>query len=220
MKVSKIVPVIVSIVLVLAWGLIGYKSALISESLPADPTFLLEVTLKEDIYAINEFDYLGATIDQRTNEPEFEPTFIPAGSVGKLCFSYSYRYDFINDPETDIIRFGVYFEVDGIDGYPVGFWTGPESQIKEKEFSYKLLDNYEEIVTTYNQKIQEAKNDHEMVPRKGMLEGMSYGIGFSFVFFLVCFFTNKFKLHPVIFGILCLPFVIFLCGGLYFAQVF
>ena len=71
MKVSKIVPVIVSIVLVLAWGLIGYKSALISESLPADPTFLLEVTLKEDIYAINEFDYLGAMIDQRTNEPVF-----------------------------------------------------------------------------------------------------------------------------------------------------
>ena len=220
MKVSKIVPVIVSIVLVLAWSFIEYKSALISEKLPADPTFLLEVTLKEDIYAINEFDYLGAMIDQRTNEPEFEPTFIPAGSVGMLCFSYSYRYDFINDPETDILRFGVYFEVDGIDGYPVGFWTGPESQIKEEEFSYKLLDNYEEIVTTYNQKVQEAKNVHEKLPWKGMLKGVATGIGFSFVFFLVCFFTNKFKLHPVIFGILCLPFVYFLCVGLYIAQVF
>ncbi len=220
MKVSKIVPVIVSIVLVLAWGFIGSKTALSLEKIPADPSFLLEVTLKEDIYAINEFDYLGAVIDQRTNEPEFEPTFIPAGSVGKLRISYSYRYDFINDPETDIHGFGVYFEVDGIDGYPVGFWTGPESQLKEEEFSYKLLDNYEEIVTEYNQKVQEAKNDHEMVPRKGMLKGMASGIGFSFVFFLVCFFTNKFKLHPVIFGILCLPFVIFLCFGLYIAQVF
>ncbi len=220
MKVSKIVPVIVSIVLVLAWGLIGYKEALISESLPADPMFSLEVTLKEDIYAINESDYLGAMLDQGTNEPEFEPTFIPAGSVGILSFSYSYRYDFINDPETDIHGFRVDFNVDGTRNCPVQFSTAPESQIKEKEFSYKLLDNYEEIVTTYNQKIQEAKNDHEMVPRKGMLKGMADGICFSFVFFLVCFFTNKFKLHPVIFGILCLPFVIFLCGGLYFAQVF
>lgn len=199
MNISKKVPIIVTIVLVVIWVFLGYRSAECIEGLSADPAFFPEVTLAEDVSVINRNKVVDAVL---SDEKQYDHTDIPAGTVGTAFIPYGRRHHTINDPETDINGFSVRFYINE-ENVSAHLKTGPESQLEEGDIYYKQIENYEEIISEYNQKTREAKSEWRGQLILRLLTGLIVAAVFSVIFFVECIVANKIKMHPVVFGILC-----------------
>ena len=215
MYISKKVPIIVSIVLVLIWVFLGYRSALHIGGGTADPSFYWSVTLKEDV----SFVEINKVIDAKLGGEPYDHTDLPAGSEGRAIIGYSRRHTYVNNPEKDIWGFSVYFSRDG-KSIGVGVKTGPESQLDKYHIYYKKIENYEEIISEYNNKVKEAKAEWGKQAMFRILIGMAVAAVFSVAFLLNCIVANKFKMHPVVFAIMCFVYVVFLIFAMLISTIF
>ena len=198
MNISKKVPIIVTIVLVVIWVFLGYRSAECIEGKTAAPGFFCDVKLSEDVTVVDTNQVYKAI----EHGEEYELAHIPAGSVGKALIFYSRRGHIINDPEKDILHFSVGFDSND-ESINANIKTGPESQLREDDIYYKKIENYEEIISEYNQKTREAKSEWRGQLILRLLTGLIVAAVFSVIFFVECIVANKIKMHPVVFGILC-----------------
>lgn len=215
MSISRKVPIIVSVILVLLWGFLGFLSAERIEGKSADPAFFRDVKLTEDVSVVDMNKVLDAVFDEK----EYDHTDIPAGSVGNIYIIYGRRHHIINDPETDIHSFSVSFYIneEHISAYVK---TGPESQLDESDIYYKKIENYEEIISEYNQKVREAKSEWRMQLLSRLLTGLIVAAVFSVVFFIECMVADKLKMQPIVFGILCFIYVLLLLAAIFFGRIF
>ena len=215
MSISKKVPIIVTIVLVLLWSFLGFLSAERIQGKTADPAFFWEAKLTEDVTIIDMNKVLDTYL---SDEKEYDHTDIPAGSVGNVFVVYSRRHHAINDPETNTHRFQTSFSTE--DHPRVYIKTGPESQINDDEIYYKKIENYEELISLYNQKVKEAKTEWGKALLVRILTGIAVAAVFSVVFFIECMVANKIKMHPVVFGILCFILVLLQLLAILFGLIF
>ena len=214
MNISKKVPIIVTIVLVLLWSFLGFLSAERIQGKTADPAASIKVTLKEEVSVVDRNKAADVVLDGK----EFDHTDIPAGSVGNVFVVYSRRHHAINDPETNTHRFQTSFSTE--DHPRVYIKTGPESQINDDEIYYKKIENYEELISLYNQKVKEAKTEWGKALLVRILTGIAVAAVFSVVFFIECMVANKIKMHPVVFGILCFILVLLQLLAILFGLIF
>lgn len=215
MNISKKVPIIVSIVLVLLWIFLGFRSAMHFHGTAADPAITRKVTIAEDISVIN----WNEVYDADPVEKDYDHTTIPAGSAGNAWIYYGYRNQIINDPETDIHIFMVNFYL-GENSIRTYFSTGPEEQLGQGKISIKKIENYQEIISEYNQKVREAKNEWTANLFFKLLISIVVAAVFSIVFWLECFIANKIKMNLVGFALICFVYVIMLLFALMFASIF
>ena len=214
MNISKKVPIIVTIVLVLLWSFLGFLSAERIQGKTADPAASIKVTLTEDVSVVDRNKVADVVLDGK----EYNKTDIPAGSVGNVFVVYSRRHHAINDPETNTHRFQTSFSTE--DHPRVYIKTGPESQINDDEIYYKKIENYEELISLYNQKVKEAKTEWGKALLVRILTGIAVAAVFSVVFFIECMVANKIKMHPVVFGILCFILVLLQLLAILFGLIF
>lgn len=215
MNISKKVPIIVSIVLVLLWIFLGFRSAMHFHVTSADPAITRKVTIAEDISVIN----WNEVYDADPVEKDYDHTTIPAGSAGNAWIDYGYRNQIINDPETDIHIFMVNFFL-GENSIRTYFSTGPEEQLGQGKISIKKIENYQEIISEYNQKVRDAKSEWRKQLIQRILTGLIAAAVFSVFFFIECIVANKIKMHPVVFGILCFVYCLVLLAAIFFRIVF
>ena len=181
MNISKKVPIIVTIVLVVIWVFLGYRSAECIEGKTAAPGFFCDVKLSEDVTVVDTNQVYKAIVYGE----EYDLTHIPAGSVGKALIFYSRRGHIINDPEKDILHFRVGFDSND-ESINANIKTGPESQLREDDIYYKKIENYEEIISEYNQKTREAKSEWRGQLILRLLTGLIVAAVFSVIFFVEC----------------------------------
>ena len=216
MNISKKVPIIVTIVLVLLWGFLGYRSAMNIDARVASPDYIQEVILAEDVRVIDVEKAIDAVLyDGET----YDHSDIPAGSIGTARITYSRRHSIINDPETEVHAFGVDFYSNG-NSIHAGIKTGPDSQLDVDEIYYKKIENYEELISEYNKKVSEEKAKWRMQLLGRMLTGLLFAAVFSAIFFIECIVANKIKMHPTAFGLFCFLYVLVLLFFMLFALVF
>ena len=215
MNISKKVPIIVSVVLVLLWIFLGFRSAMHFHGTAADPAITRKVTIAEDISVIN----WNEVYDADPVEKNYDHTTIPAGSAGNAWIDYGYRNQIINDPETDIHIFMVNFYL-GENSIRTYFSTGPEEQLGQGKISIKKIENYQEIISEYNQKVRDAKSEWRKQLIQRILTGLIAAAVFSVFFFIECIVANKIKMHPVVFGILCFVYCLVLLAAIFFRIVF
>lgn len=215
MNISKKVPIIVSVVLVLLWIFLGFRSAMHFHGTAADPAITRKVTIAEDISVIN----WNEVYDADPVEKDYDHTTIPAGSAGNAWIDYGYRNQIINDPETDIHIFMVNFFL-GENSIRTYFSTGPEEQLGQGKISIKKIENYQEIISEYNQKVRDAKSEWRKQLIQRILTGLIAAAVFSVFFFIECIVANKIKMHPVVFGILCFVYCLVLLAAIFFRIVF
>jgi len=216
MNISKKVPIIVTIVLVLLWGFLGYRSAMNIDARVASPDYIQEVILAEDVRVIDVEKAIDAVLyDGET----YDHSDIPAGSIGTARITYSRWHSIINDPETEVHAFGVDFYSNG-NSIHACIKTGPNSQLDVDEIYYKKIENYEEIIFEYNQKVIEAKKEWRKQLILRMLTGLLFAAVFSAIFFIECIVANKIKMHPTAFGLFCFLYVLVLLFFMLFALVF
>ena len=215
MNISKKVPIIVSIVLVLLWIFLGFRSAMHFHGTAADPAITRKVTIAEDISVIN----WNEVYDADPVEKDYDHTTIPAGSAGNAWIYYGYRDQIINDPETDIHIFMVNFYL-GENSIRTYFSTGPEEQLGQGKISIKKIENYQEIISEYNQKVKEAKTKWVIQLLLRILIGIVVAAIFSGIFWLECLIANKIKMNLVGFALICFVYVIMLLFALMFASIF
>ena len=216
MNISKKVPIIVTIVLVLLWGFLGYRSAMNIDARVASPDYIQEVILAEDVRVIDVEKAIDAVLyDGET----YDHSDIPAGSIGTARITYSRRHSIINDPETEVHAFGVDFYSNG-NSIHAGIKTGPDSQLDVDEIYYKKIENYEELISEYNKKVGEEKAKWRMQLLGRMLTGLLFAAVFSAIFFIECIVANKIKMHPTAFGLFCFLYVLVLLFFMLFALVF
>ena len=215
MNISKKVPIIVSVVLVLLWIFLGFRSAMHFHGTAADPAITRKVTIAEDISVIN----WNEVYDADPVEKDYDHTTIPAGSAGNAWIDYGYRNQIINDPETDIHIFMVNFYL-GENSIRTYFSTGPEEQLGQGKISIKKIENYQEIISEYNQKVRDAKSEWRKQLIQRILTGLIAAAVFSVFFFIECIVANKIKMHPVVFGILCFVYCLVLLAAIFFRIVF
>ena len=156
MKISKKVPVIVCTVILLFCIFAGYIHANSRYFLSDQRQFLYTVTLKEGVSIVDTSQAIDAFLDGKPYEPS--DIDIPAGSEGYINLMYGHLQSYITDPETNTHRFQVDFYQDDKLIHAC-LATGPESQLREDEISYKKFGNYEEFIADYNQKVKEAKDN-------------------------------------------------------------
>ena len=83
MKISKMVPIIVSVVLVLIWVYIGYATAVnYIEGRTASPGFYKNITLKEDVSYVD----VGREIETALAAKRMEQTIMTAMPCGILLY--------------------------------------------------------------------------------------------------------------------------------------
>ena len=215
MNISKKVPIIVSVVLVLLWIFLGFRSAMHFHGTAADPAITRKVTIAEDISVIN----WNEVYDADPVEKDYDHTTIPAGSAGNAWIDYGYRNQIINDPETDIHIFMVNFFL-GENSIRTYFSTGPEEQLGQGKISIKKIENYQEIISEYNQKVRDAKSEWRKQLIQRILTGLIAAAVFSVFFFIECIVANKIKMHPVVFGILCFVYCLVVLAAIFFRIVF
>ncbi|MCR4775048.1 MAG: hypothetical protein K5869_01580 [Saccharofermentans sp.] len=202
MKISKMVPIIVSVVLVLSWVYIGYATAVnYIEGRTASPGFYRNITLKEDVSYVDVRREIDAAMDGES----YDHTVIPAGSEGTAFILYGRRFSYIDNPETDVYGFRASFSDN-----QVSIQTGPESQLDEHHISYKKIENFEEIISEYNQKVKEAKNEWRKQLTPYILTSVIGAALFSILFLIICITANKFKMHPGVFAALCSVYALML----------
>ena len=216
MNISKKVPIIVTIVLVLLWGFLGYRSAMNIDARVASPDYIQEVILAEDVRVIDVEKAIDAVL---YDGEAYDHSDIPAGSIGTARITYSRRHSIINDPETEVHAFGVDFYSNG-NSIHAGIKTGPNSQLDVDEIYYKKIENYEEIISEYNKKVGEEKAKWRMQLLGRMLTGLLFAAVFSAIFFIECIVANKIKMHPTAFGLFCFLYVLVLLFFMLFALVF
>lgn len=216
MNISKKVPVIVSIVLVLIWVFLGYRSAMRIDGLTADPVYNRKVTITEDVRVVDRAKTLEEVL---SDGKQYDYSDIPSGSTGSAWISYSRRYSYINDPETDVHAFEVSFYLDD-DPIRAAIKTGPESLLDEDDIYYKKIENYEEIISEYNQKVKEAKAKWGIQLLLRILTGLAVAAVFSIFFLLECIVANKIKMHPVVFGIISFIYVLMLLFAMFVSTFF
>lgn len=215
MNISKKVPIIVSVVLVLLWGFLGFRSAMRLHGTAADPAIIRQVTITEDISVINRNEVYDADLEGK----DYDHTTIPAGSAGEAWIFYGHRDQIINDPETDIHVFTVSFYL-GENSIRTHFSTGPESQLGQGKISIKKIENYQEIISEYNQKVREAKNEWTANLVFKLLVSMVVAAAFSLVFWIECLIANKVKMHPAVFGLISFALFLLLILSIMFASIF
>lgn len=198
MTISKKVPIIVSIVLLVIWGFLGYRFAVRIGDGVAAFMFRHEVTITEDVMVADKI--------------------IPAGSAGHARIYYSHRSQYIKDIESDKMTFRAYFSQDS-EGISVYVSTGPESQLEQDQISIKKLENYHEIISEYNQKVKEEKEKWEPQCLLSILTGTIIAAVFSGLFWLLFFIVNKTKMHPVGFSIICSLYILISLGSILFASI-
>ena len=216
MNISKKVPIIVTIVLVLLWGFLGYRSAMNIDARVASPDYIQEVILAEDVRVIDVEKAIDAVL---YDGEAYDHSDIPAGSIGTARITYSRRHSIINDPETEVHAFGVDFYSNG-NSIHAGLKTGPNSQLDVDEIYYKKIENYEELISEYNKKVSEEKAKWRMQLLGRMLTGLLFAAVFSAIFFIECIVANKIKMHPTAFGLFCFLYVLVLLFFMLFALVF
>ena len=216
MNISKKVPIIVTIVLVLLWGFLGYRSAMNIDARVASPDYIQEVILAEDVRVIDVEKAIDAVL---YDGEAYDHSDIPAGSIGTARITYSRRHSIINDPETEVHAFGVDFYSNG-NSIHAGIKTGPDSQLDVDEIYYKKIENYEELISEYNKKVGEEKAKWRMQLLGRMLTGLLFAAVFSAIFFIECIVANKIKMHPTAFGLFCFLYVLVLLFFMLFALVF
>lgn len=215
MSISKKVPIIVSVVLVLIWAFMGYRSATRIDERVAEPDFILNVTLKEDVRFVD----INKVIDAKLDGEPYDHTDLSAGLKGRAHILYSRWRSYVVDPERDVLGFTVYFFQDK-ETIGVNVQTGPESKLDEYHISYKKIDNYEEVISEYNNKVKEAKAEWRKQALFRILIGVAVAAVFSVVFLLNCIVANKFKTHPIVFGIICFIYVLFLIFAMLVSTIF
>ena len=216
MNISKKVPIIVTIVLVLLWGFLGYRSAMNIDARVASPDYIQEVILAEDVRVIDVEKAIDAVL---YDGEAYDHSDIPAGSIGTARITYSRWHSIINDPETEVHAFGVDFYSNG-NSIHAGIKTGPNSQLDVDEIYYKKIENYEELISEYNKKVGEEKAKWRMQLLGRMLTGLLFAAVFSAIFFIECIVANKIKMHPTAFGLFCFLYVLVLLFFMLFALVF
>ena len=214
MNISKKVPIIASIVLVLLWIFLGFRSAMHFHGTAADPAITRRVTIAEDISVIN----WNEVYDADPVEKDYDHTTIPAGSDGNAWIDYGYRDQIINDPETDIHTFMVNFYL-GENSIRTYFSTGPEEQLGQGKISIKKIENYQEIISEYNQRVKEEKEKWRLQCLLSILTGIIIAAVFSGLFWLLFFIVNKTKMHPVGFSIICSLYILISLGSILFASM-
>lgn len=206
MNISKKVPVIVSIVLVLVWTSWGYWSAERIDERHADSYFRMNVTLKEDVSFFDVNKAIDAAMIGKTYDQDYL-TDLPAGLEGEAVIYYSRRYINVDDPEKDSFGFSASFSKDK-ESCIVRVKTGPESKLENHEISYKKIDNYQEVISAFNQKVKEAKAEWEMQALIRILIGIAAAVVFSVAFKLICNVANEFEIHQAVFGIITIAYVL------------
>lgn len=198
MTISKKVPIIVSIVLLVIWGFLGYRFAVRIGDGVAAFMFRREVTITEDVMVADKI--------------------IPAGSAGHASIYYSHRSQYIKDIASDKMAFRAYFSQDS-EGISVYVSTGPESQLKQDQISIRKIENYQEIISEYNQKVKEEKEKWRPQCLLRILTGIIIAAVFSGLFWLLFFIVNKTKMHPVGFSIICSLYILISLGSILFASM-
>ncbi len=216
MNISKKVPITVTLILVLLWSFLGFLSAEHIEGKTADPAFFSKVTLSEDVSIVDKNKLIDAAL---SDDKQYNHTDIPAGTVGTAFITYGRRHHIINDPETDIHSFRVSFYLNE-EKIEAQAKTGPESKLDEDNIYYKKIENIEEIISEYNQKVREAKREWGKQLFQRILTGLIVAAVFSVFFFIECIVANKIKMHPVVFGILCFIYCLVLLAAVFFRIVF
>lgn len=216
MNISKKVPIIVTVILVLLWCFLGYLSAERIEGTTASPAFLSKVTITEDVRIVDINQVIDAAL---SDDKQYDHTDIPAGTVGTAFIPYGRRHHIINDPETDIHSFRVSFYLNE-EHIEAQMKTGPESKLDEDDIYYRKFENFEEIISEYNQKTRDAKSEWRKQLIQRILTGLIAAAVFSVFFFIECIVANKIKMHPVVFGILCFIYCLVLLAAIFFRIVF
>ena len=214
MKISKKVPVTVSIVLLVIWVFLGYMSAERIDARVASPMFKKEITITKDVRVVD----LDQEIDAVLSGGSYDHTDIPAGSKGDVYIFYSRRYHYISNPESQTLEFRACFYPDGV-STTVHITTGPEKDLEQDDIHYKDIENFQEIISEYNQKVKEAKTKWTKQLLLRMLTGIVVAAVFSGIFWLECFIANKLKMHPVGFGIICFLYVLMLLFAMMFPGI-
>jgi hypothetical protein len=98
--------------------------------------------------------------------------------------------------------------------------TGPESQFRSDDISYKKFENSEELITDYNQKVKEAKTDWNIQGWLIILKCIAISVFFSIIFTILCTVANKLKMSPAGFGILCFLYVLLLFTVIFFSSIY
>ena len=204
MKISKKVPVIVCTVILLFCIFAGYIHANSRYFLSDQRQFLYTVTLKEGVSIVDTSQAIDAFLDGKPYEPS--DIDIPAGSEGYINLMYGHLQSYITDPETNTHRFQVdFYQDDKL--IQACLATGPESQLREDEISYKKFGNYEEFIADYNQKVKEAKDDWDKQFWLRILLYVAIAVVFSIIFIVICVLANKSKISPSAFCISCFIYV-------------
>ena len=215
MNISKKAPVIVSIALLVIWVFVGYISAISRYYLKDSRQFLYTITLKEDVRISDTELAIDAALDGK----QYKHSDISAGSEGHINYFYGHSNSYIVDPETNTYRFRVEFYRDGkiIHAHMA---TGPESQFRSDDISYKKFENSEELITDYNQKVKEAKTDWNIQGWLIILKCIAISVFFSIIFTILCTVANKLKMSPAGFGILCFLYVLLLFTVIFFSSIY
>lgn len=217
MKISKKVPVIVCTVILLFCIFAGYIHANSRYFLSDQRQFLYTVTLKEGVSIVDTSQAIDAFLDGKPYEPS--DIDIPAGSEGYINLMYGHLQSYITDPETNTHRFQVDFYQDDKLIHAC-LATGPESQLREDDISYKKFGNYEEFIADYNQKVKEAKTDWNIQGWLIILKCIAISVFFSIIFTILCTVANKLKMSPAGFGILCFLYVLLLFTVIFFSSIY
>ena len=214
MNISKKVPVIVSIVLLVICVLGGLRSAT-RGTRTADPGFSISVKLTEDVRIVSVDKEISAALSGE----HYDYTEIPAGTVGDAFITYSHRHSYIKDPDTDVLSFRTGFVSDG-NHSDIYVSTGPESQLRPNGIHYKKIENYQEIIFEYNRLVKEEKNKWMLKLTLTILFSIAFAAVFSGVFWLECFIANKIRMHPGFFGLMCVIYIVLLMFALMFMSIF
>ena len=215
MNISKKVPITVSIVLLVIWCFLGFRSAENIDARVASPMFMKQITITEDVRIVD----LNQEIDAALYGESYNYTDIPAGSKGDVEISYSRWHKYINDLESETHSYRAYFYPDG-KSTMVHIITGSETELGPDGIYYKNIENFQEIISEYNQKVKEAKTKWVIQLLLRILNGILVAAIFSGIFWLECFIANKIKMKPVGFAIICILYVLvlllFISAAIYF----
>ena len=94
--------------------------------------------------------------------------------------------------------------------------TGPESQLRGDDISYKKFENSDELIADYNQKVKEAKDNWDKGFWFCILRGLAVAVVLSILFIILCAVANKLKMNPAVFGILCAIYVVLMLAAVVF----
>ncbi len=198
MKKSKKVPIIVSVCLVLIWGVLGFIGAVKSttDNRCAGPMYMRRVTLAEDVTAVD----ISKEIDAAVNKVPFVPAELKAGISGTVYYGDS---DFINDPYEGRHSFPISLYQDG-ETYRVSLVTGPESDLAANEIHITKIKSYQVFISENNQKYREGKASRVIAFLLRILIGITAGALFSGIFWIECTIATKKNTRSVVFMELCL----------------